>query len=51
MPAAGPAVILEPVAADWMWLDALIGPVDEDFEQAADGKLDQQQRPGLDFFE
>jgi antitoxin VapB len=47
----GQAVILEPIVADWMWLDALIGPVDEDFEQAADGKLDQQRRPELDFFE
>ena len=47
----GQAVILEPIAADWRWLDALTGPVDEDFEQAADGKLVQQRRPELDFFE
>ena len=47
----GQAVILEPVAVDWLWLDALIGPVDEDFGHAADEKPDQQQRPELDFFE
>ncbi len=47
----GQAVILEPIAADWMWLDALVGSVDEDFEQAAAAKPDQQQRPELDFFE
>jgi len=47
----GQAVILEPIAADWMWLDALVGSVDEDFEQAVDGKPDQQKRPELDLFE
>lgn len=31
----GAAVILEPIATDWVWLDALAGPLDEDFKQAA----------------
>jgi antitoxin VapB len=30
----GNAVILEPIATDWSWLDALVGPVDHDFVQA-----------------
>ena len=30
----GGAVILESVADDWAWLDALVGKVDEDFKQA-----------------
>ena len=32
----GDAVILEPVFSDWSWLKALVGPVDNDFEQAVD---------------
>lgn len=31
----GEAVILEPVARDWQWLDALAGPIDADFAAAA----------------
>ena len=31
----GAAVILEPVASDWAWLDAVTGPVDADFAEAA----------------
>ncbi len=27
----GQAVILEPIADDWAWLDTLIGPVDDDW--------------------
>ena len=33
----GSCVILEPVAKDWNWLDAVVGPVDKDFEEAATG--------------
>ncbi len=29
------AVILEPIANDWAWLDALAAPLDADFQQAA----------------
>jgi antitoxin VapB len=43
-------VILEPVAHDWTWLDALTGPVDEDFETAAAEKPAEQERPELDHF-
>ena len=47
----GCAVILEPVAHDWRWLEALIGPVDEDFAAAAAEQPAGQLRPELDFFE
>ena len=47
----GQAVILEPIAPDWAWLDALIGPVDDDFARAATDRPADQARPGLDFFE
>lgn len=47
----GSAVILEPVADSWDWLDALVGEVDQDFEQAAREKPQDQPRPGLDVFE
>ncbi len=47
----GNAVILEPIATDWAWLDALIGPVDDDFAQAAGERPGEQARPGLDVFE
>lgn len=44
----GAAVILEPVAVDWAWLDALAGPLDADFEQAAREQPAEQTRPELD---
>jgi antitoxin VapB len=47
----GQAVILEPIAQDWTWLDALIRPLDDDFEQAASEQPVAQERPELDFFE
>ena len=47
----GCAVILEPVAHDWQWLEGLIGPVDEDFAAAAAEQPAGQLRPELDFFE
>lgn len=28
------AADLEPIPSDWAWLDALVGPVDEDFRRA-----------------
>jgi antitoxin VapB len=34
----GCAVILEPVAGDWKWLDAVVGKLDEDFVQAVNEK-------------
>ena len=47
----GRSVILEPVVDNWDWLDALVGPVDEDFVSAAAEKPGEQERPALDFFE
>ena len=47
----GNAVILEPIADDWAWLDALIGPVDDDWLQAANEQPPEQPRPELDIYE
>ncbi len=44
----GNAVILEPLAEDWAWLDAIVGKLDEDFARAVDEQPEQQQRPALD---
>ncbi len=46
----GQAVILEPVAQDWAWLDALVGGFDEDMADAVNEPLGQQSRPQLDDF-
>ena len=46
----GAAVILEPVARDWDWLDAVTGPVDADFAAAAGERPAEQERPGLGVF-
>jgi antitoxin VapB len=44
----GNAVILEPLAEDWRWLDAIVGKLDEDVARAVDEQPEQQQRPALD---
>ncbi|WP_431304091.1 antitoxin [Sediminicoccus sp. BL-A-41-H5] len=44
----GNAVILEPVAPDWAWLDGVAGALDADAAQAALEQPDAQARPGLD---
>lgn len=44
----GSAVILEPIATDWSWLDALAGKLDEDFAAAAQEAVAEQERPALD---
>jgi antitoxin VapB len=44
----GSSVILEPIADDWGWLDALVGKLDDDFVQAANEQAQQQDRPALD---
>jgi antitoxin VapB len=46
----GDALILEPIARDWKWLDAITGPVDKDFIEAASEEPSDQERPALDFF-
>ncbi len=45
----GNAVILEPIPADWRWLDELIssGP-DSDFVEAVEESPQDQERPGLE---
>ena len=44
----GSAVILEPVADDWTWLDSIAGKLDRDFVDAAGEQPEQQKRPALD---
>jgi antitoxin VapB len=44
----GAAVVLEPIPADWGWLDALAGPLDADFREAAEEQPERQERPELD---
>jgi antitoxin VapB len=47
----GEAVVLEPVAADWVWLDALAGELDEDFRRAVEEEPgDAPERPAVDRF-
>ena len=44
----GSAVILEPVADNWSWLDTIVGKLDEDFVRTVKEQPDQQERPALD---
>jgi antitoxin VapB len=44
----GSAVILEPLADDWGWLDAIAGKLDDDFVQAVNEQPEPQERPALD---
>jgi antitoxin VapB len=44
----GRAVILEPMAEDWGWLDALAGDLDDNFGRAAAEQPAAQDRPALD---
>lgn len=43
----GKAVILEPVAEDWAWLDAIAGRLDNDLVHAVGERPRQQKRPAL----
>ena len=43
----GKAVVLEPVADDWAWLDAVVGKLDSDVFEAVKEKTAQQKRPAL----
>lgn len=47
----GNALILEPVAQDWAWLEPLAGPLDDAFVQAATEQPASEERQELDFFE
>ena len=44
----GAAIILEPIPADWAWLDVLASPIDADFQKAATEQPVMQERPSLD---
>ena len=44
----GSAVILEPIAEDWRWLDAIVGKLDDDFVEAAGEQSAEQARPAID---
>ena len=44
----GNAVILEPLADDWNWLDAIAGQLDDDFVRTVEEQPHQQERPALD---
>lgn len=44
----GNAVILEPVADNWHWLDQIAGALDEDFVVATNEQPEPQERAGLD---
>jgi len=44
----GSKVILEPIAEDWAWLEAMPGELDEDFVQAVLEQPPEQERPELD---
>jgi antitoxin VapB len=44
----GEAVVLEPIAKDWAWLEALAGTFSEDFMAGGRDQPEPQQRRGLD---
>jgi len=46
----GKAVILEPLADNWQWLDAISEKLDDDFVQAIKEQPGQQNRPALEKF-
>lgn len=44
----GAAVILEPIASDWTWLDQLAGPLDAEFQEAVAEQPETPSLPELD---
>lgn len=44
----GDSVVLEPIAKDWAWLDALAGTVSDDFLKGGREQPKMQERPDLD---
>jgi len=44
----GNAIVLEPIAENWDWLEAITGKIDDDFTQAVNERAVQQDRPDLD---
>lgn len=45
------ALVLAPVAKDWDWLEAVQGPLDEDFVRATQEAQPQRENPSVDFFQ
>jgi antitoxin VapB len=43
----GSAVILEPLAQDWAWLESIAGKLNADFVQSVGEQPKQQKRPSL----
>jgi antitoxin VapB len=46
----GRSIILEPIPKDWSWLDSIKAPFDQDFIDAVNEEVPQQERPELDDF-
>jgi len=44
----GAALILEPIARDWTWLDGLSGPIDTDVQRAVSEQPAEQDRPEIE---
>lgn len=44
----GTAIVLEPLPADWSWLDSVVGQIDRDFAKTAEEPVEEQKRPALD---
>ena len=44
----GTSVVLEPIPKDWTWLDKIKGRFDQDFIDAVNEEVPQQERPELD---
>ncbi len=41
----GKAVILEPIASDWSWLDAIVGKLDKEVSEAINAPTERHERP------
>ena len=44
----GSAVILEPIAQDWAWLDSVASRLDADFVQGVGEQPKRQKRPAIE---
>lgn len=46
----GNSIVLEPIPKEWSWLHKIKGRLDQDFIDAVNEELPQQERPELDDF-
>jgi len=46
----GSAIIIEPLADEWSWLDTIVGQLDDDFVEAANEQPAPQEHTPLDKF-